>query len=438
MLGQLLVVNGPDRGRSLPLTDGKTILIGSSRGLEAGRLNDPQVARVHIEIETGGGKARVVDCGTPAGTLVNGKRVSAADLKAGDVIRIGETELRFQPDAGDSAPISLVDGAETGTVKPLKAGKLDELLGTTISHYEIRSPLAAGNNGRVFYAWDTKGDRPAALKVLWPEISRDSVDAKRFIRAMKTVLPIRHPNLIQLYGAGKTGSNCWCAMEYVEGLNLGEIIRQRGIAQGLLPWEFAFRTAIGVTRGLMEADANRVVHRNVTPSNILISAVDHVTKLGDLMLAKALEGPLAQNLTQPNQIVGSVEYMPPERFTGSSAIDERSDIYGLGATLYALLTGKPPITAGKSPIQTMERILKTDPERPKKFQSGMPELFDKMVLRMLAKDPGDRFGSATALFEELGRVAKLQSSSLERMEAQRFEGIDPEPRSRVKFDTRRE
>src|SRR5262249_2368143 len=154
-----------------------------------------------------------------------------------------------------------------------------------------------GASSVVFKARDLdEGGTVVALKVLHPEFSKDEDEMQRFVRAMKTMMPHRHPNLVALHGAGKTGAHCWVAMEYVEGESLTSVIARIGVA-GMLDWKHAFRVGTHIGRALEYAHSHSIIHRNVTPQNILIRSADKVAKLGDLMLAKALEGTLAQQVT---------------------------------------------------------------------------------------------------------------------------------------------
>jgi serine/threonine protein kinase len=130
--------------------------------------------------------------------------------------------------------------------------------------------------------------------------------------------------------------------------------------------------------------------------------------LGDFMLAKALEGTLAQQVTQPGEILGELAYLAPERTQADAEIDTRSDIYGLGATCYALLTGRPP-AAGTSMTDIIQNIRDVDPEPPKKFQLSVDDLFQAVVMKMLAKDPGQRFETPAHLVKELLRVGKFKN-----------------------------
>jgi serine/threonine-protein kinase len=203
------------------------------------------------------------------------------------------------------------------------------------------------------------------VKVLSPQLTADDQQRRRFVRAMKTMIDVRHENLVALYAAGKQGPYCWAAMEYIDGASMADVIDDIGTA-GMLEWQDAFRVAVHVGRALEAAHERNIVHRNVTPQNILQRMSDKVVKLGDLMLAKALEGTLAQQVTQPGQLVGDVPYLAPERTIDQAKADIRADIYGLGATLYALLTGRPPFQSDYLP----DLLAKIRKERQTCYLSG--------------------------------------------------------------------
>ena len=232
---------------------------------------------------------------------------------------------------------------------------------------------------------------------------------QRFIRGMKTALPLRHPNLVALLKAGKTGVYCWMAMEYVEGESMTQVIQRVGVA-GMLDWRYGFRVAVHIARALEYAHGQSIIHRNVTPTNILFRTADKTVKLGDLMLAKALEGNSAQQITRPGELVGDVAYMSPERTRGAGDIDGRADLYGLGATVYALIAGRPPFAAPTLP-ELITRIRNAEPEKPKKYQMGVPDLFQGVVMKLLAKRPEERFQTAKELLADLDRVGKFAGVS---------------------------
>ncbi len=393
----LVVIGGPDRGRTFPLVAGQTLQIGRSQAT-ATRLTDPTVSRVHCEVEWDGHKAVVVNIST-GGTLVNGKTIAQHDLEPGDVIRVGSSDLRFQLGPDAEAP-TVVPAAKAAV-----PGDLGALVGQTLSRYAIEALLARGTSGAVFRARDTNADKVVALKVLRPEFAANEEDMQRFILAMKTVLPLRHPNLVAVQAAGKTGMYCWVAMDYVEGESMTQVIQRIGVA-GMLDWRYGYRVAVHIGRALEYAHGQSILHRNVAPQNILLRSADKVAILGDLMLARALEGTLAQHVTRQGELVGVVGYMSPERTLGTTDVDGRSDLYGLGATVYALITGRPPFAAGSLP-ELIAKIQSAEPERPQKYHLSIPPLFQGTVLKLLAKRPEDRFQTATELLADLERVGKF-------------------------------
>jgi serine/threonine protein kinase len=403
MSAQLTITAGPDKGRAFPLPPGATFQVGRSQATPT-RLTDASVSRVHFEVEYDGTDAVLVNISSN-GTLVNGERVDRHPLRPGDTIRIGATELRYhdtalEPTTVAPAPKPAAGGAE----------QLAKLVGQALAHYKVEAVIARGATGTVFRATDAKDGQVVALKVLQPELSSNEEEMQRFVRAMKTVLPLRHPNLVALYGAGKTGPYCWVAMEHVEGESMTQVIERIGVA-GMLDWKYGFRVAAHIARALEYAHGQSVIHRNVTPQNILLRTADKTAKLGDLMRAKALEGTLAQQITRPGELVGDVGYMAPERTRGAGEVDGRSDLYGLGATVYALITGRPPFAGGSLP-ELITKIRNAEPERPKKFQMAIPDLFQGTVLKLLAKRPEERFQSATELLKDLERVGKFAGVSV--------------------------
>jgi serine/threonine protein kinase len=399
---QLVVIAGPDKGRVFPLEGIELLLVGRSKATET-RLTDPHVSRVHCQVKVAGDDVLLLDHESASGTFVNGKRITQEPLRPGDIIRIGETQLAYQTDETTAPTVPPAPA-------PAKPVQVTELAGKTLAYFEVGSVLAKGQSGVVFQARDTKEDRTVAFKVLWPEFTKNDDEMQRFIRAMKTVLPLRHPNLVTLYGAGKTGPYCWMAMEFVEGESLTDVIKRIGTA-GMLDWRNALRVAVHIARALDFAQQQHIIHRNVTPQNILVQSSDKLTKLGDLMLAKALEGTLAEQITRPGQLIGAINYMSPERTRGTAEVDGRSDIYGLGATVYALLTGRPPFEAG-TPAETITLIRQAEPVKPTKYQLAIPALFEGTVLKMLAKRPEDRYQTAAELLADLERVAKFTGATV--------------------------
>jgi len=243
-----------------------------------------------------------------------------------------------------------------------------------------------------------------AVKVLTPDPTHSEEQKERFVRAMQTMLPVKHPHIVRLYNAGKKGPYCWAAMEFVDGESMTDVIARIGV-EGMLDWREAYRMAVHIGRALQEAYSRKIIHRNVTPPNILRRRQDKVCLLGDLMLAKALEGTLARQVTQPGQLIGEVPYMSPERTRDQPGVDHRSDLYGLGATLYALLTGRPPFE-GHSLPELIRKVREEPPRKPKEFQLSVNDMFQDAVMMMLAKRPEDRYTTPTDLLRDLERIGR--------------------------------
>ena len=402
----LLIITGPDKGRSLPIHPGT----GHSMGRNPENvyvLKDMRVSRFHCELASEGGIVTVTDRGGSGGTLVNGQRIVVHILKHGDTIQLGEAMLKFlaREDAGASTlgPQAWAGNAESD---PKAVERLAELSGRTLARFELGEPLGTGTTSMVFRARDTESGKTVALKVMQPAYARSDDDMQRFVRAMKTMMPLRHPNIVTVHAAGRSGPYCWAALELVEGESLTEVIRRIGVA-GMLDWKYALRVGVHIGRALEFARGHGIIHRDVSPANVLIRSADKAALLGDLMLAKAIEGEHVQQVTKPGEIVGDINYMSPERTRGQSElVDHRSDLFGLGATCYALLSGKPPF-AGATLVETITRVRSAEPLKPSTFQMGIPTPFEGAILKLLAKRPDDRFQTAGELVKELERIGKF-------------------------------
>jgi len=427
MQRQLEIIAGPEKGRSFRIQDGQTIVIG--RGPESDtQLNDRYVSRSHCRVQIVGPKAVLSDTGSSGGTFVAGKKIVQRELELGDAFQVGKTVIRYQVETKTNAETSgderkpnrgshyqsrqtqiyRADAARGLLAMMDEPPPLHELVGQSLHDYRLDKIITGTESGMVFKAYDTKQKRVAAVKVLTPDFTNSEEQKERFVRGMKTMLPIRHPNIIRLYNAGKKGPYCYAVMEFIDGESLAQVIDRIGFA-GMLDWREVWRVAVHIGRGLAEAYDRKILHRNVTPTNILRRSEDKVCLLGDLMLAKALEGAQSVRVTQAGQVVGDVSYMSPERTRGSADVDCRSDIYGLGATMYALLTGRPPFESNSLPELT-EMVRQAEPVKCREFQPSIDEMFqDRVVMRMLAKDPRDRHQTPAELLRDLVQIGKFNN-----------------------------
>ncbi len=193
------------------------------------------------------------------------------------------------------------------------------------------------------------------------------------------------------------------ASEFVDGENAAQLIHRIGIA-GMLDWRQSLKIGLHIARALEFAAQHQIVHRKITPRCILVRRADGAAKLGGLGLAKSLDDDGAAKVTRAGEIIGDLAYCSPEQSLGKP-VDARSDLYNLGAALYALLTGRPPCE-GRSFVKTLDKIQNQPPEPPTKYHLAIPPLFEGIVLRLLAKRPENRFDAPQALLLDLERVAK--------------------------------
>lgn len=402
---EIHALEGPAAGKTFPLVENQPFLIGRGDKSDT-RISDPYMSRIHCNLVWSGDEVALSNEGSGS-TIVGDTAVSLFQLRHGDEFQAGESIFRLVDAESQTAETTMrgFRPKRTGDGNSEKAASIRDLVGQSFSHYRLDSILSTGSTGIVFKGTDTENDRPVAVKVLFPERTSNDDEKERFIRAMKTMLPIKHPNLIRIYNAGKKGPFCWVAMEFIEGENLTQVIDRIGI-EGMLDWKDVWKVGYDVASALQAAFENKVVHRNVTPVNIIRRKSDKTCFLGDLMLAKALEGSLAVNVTLAGEIVGNLAYLPPESTGGNVPIDSRLDIYGLGATLYALLTGRPPFCADTT-IDLIRQIREKTPEPPHKYQLSIQGQFEGIVMKMLEKRPEDRYQDPQRLLTDLVRVGKF-------------------------------
>ena len=414
----LSILSGPDAGTTFVVTPLKRLRVGRGAECELS-LHDPSVSRLQFEICFENGRPVLVDNGSRWGTLVNGVKVDRHELRPEDRISVGDTDLRWTPVSDPSAstiaparPLVSISAIGSPQLSPLERPAaarpvfrrtLDPstFVGQTFTSYQVQFVEAKARTGVVFRALDRDSKAAVALKLFWPELMHSSQAMNRFLRTIETMGPHRHSHLVALYDAGVSDGLCWTASEFVIGESVKQMISNVGVA-GMLDWRRVLRIAVEVTRALEFAALHQVVHRNITPTNILVRRSDGVAKLGDLMLAKALDSLGREAVTRAGEIIGDLPYLSPEQTLGERT-DARSDLYSLGATLYALLTGRPP-SEGLTTAETARKIQRQRPDPPTKYHLAIPALFEGVVMRLLSKRPDDRFVDATQLLKELARA----------------------------------
>ena len=286
---QFRVTDGADQGRIFPLPESGVYPLGSSRRHAEIVLNDLYVARIHAEVEMDGSRVVLTAHDSPGGTLVNGQKIISQEIRHGDVVRMGNSHLRLEDvdtaaqeaaaeeelptfeveevpeeaaapaeeaevvvapaEEGEAAAATAVGDVAVAEDKahPLPANRLRELVGHALAHFQIEGEIGMGHCSMLFRALDFKKDKTVALKVLPPDFPHSDEEMQRYVEVWKTVLPLRHANLVSLYAVGKNGPFCWLAMKYIETTSLPHII-QRLAQVEKIDWHGAYRVALHIAR----------------------------------------------------------------------------------------------------------------------------------------------------------------------------------------------
>ena len=287
-----------------------------------------------------------------------------------------------------------------GTDIPLGQGRAlspcrmaPEMEPRTVGRYELASELGRGAMGVVYKATDPVLGRFVAIKTINMALERDGIEnyEARFYKEARAAGGLSHPNIVTIYDVAKNGDIAYMAMEFVEGVELRDLLS----SGRPLPVAQAISVAAQVAEGLAYAHERGIVHRDIKPPNIMVTPGGSV-KIADFGIARMRA---SESLTQTGMMLGSPKYMSPEQVTGSP-IDGRSDVFSLGVMLYELAAGAPPFSA-HDVQQYMLQIAGAAPAPPSDLNPDLPPMLDLIVARALEKDPARRYQSAADLAADL-------------------------------------
>lgn len=287
---------------------------------------------------------------------------------------------------GGSCPSCLLRQAMGPTVAGgagVVAEPVEGELAGVFPQFQILELIGSGGMGRVYKVMQPGLGRVAALKVMMPELAKDPAFVERFTREGRALARLQHPNIVSVFDIGETGGYCWLLMEYVDGVNLRQVMQS-----GSLSPKDALQIIPGVCAALEYAHGQGVLHRDIKPENILLDGAGRV-KIADFGVAKLSEGEGRRvTLTVSGSSLGTPAYMAPEQIERPQDVDHRADIYSLGVVFYEMLTGELPLGRFPAPSET----------------KGVDPRFDNVVFRTLEKQRERRYQTAGEMKTQVEQV----------------------------------
>jgi serine/threonine protein kinase len=292
--------------------------------------------------------------------------------------------------------------------------------GLAVGRYVILDRLGSGSMGRVYKAHHKMMDRQVALKIIAPNVVSNERVIARFYREMKLVGRLDHPNVVRAYDADQISQVLYIVMEYVSGQSLAQRLRS-----GPIPAPEMIDYATQAALGLAHAHEQGIVHRDIKPSNLLLRS-DRRLKVLDLGLGVLMEADDASSFATADGIaVGTIDYMSPEQACGKD-VDGRSDLFGLGCSMYHLITGRLPFP-GETPIDRLGKRISGRPTPIADVRADLPRGLAQVMDRLLAHKPGDRYQSADEAAEALQTLARPRSTAATPARAASKEPSPPRP-----------
>jgi len=294
-----------------------------------------------------------------------------------------ETTARFCPSDGTA----------------LRPKGADSLIGRVLAdRYHILKRIGEGGMGRVYLGEHVKMNRQCAIKVMGPALVNDAESAARFAREASNAARIIHPNVAAVFDYGESDGLIYLVMEFVDGEPLARLLTR----EAPLALDRALDLASQIADGLGAAHELGIVHRDLKPDNILVSRTRtgrEIAKVVDFGIAKAIQEGVGEGLTHTGQVIGTPEFMSPEQLLGDP-VDARSDLYALGCILYLMLTASPPFDA-PTREQMIKRRLSEDAPHVHEIDPALPDSVARIVARLLARSPKERYGSAAEVKDAL-------------------------------------
>ena len=312
-----------------------------------------------------------------------------------------EKALAQSPVSPDAAPIELPPPpAESSTASspPFNPYLDDPMVGRSLDEFQIEALIGQGGMGRVYRAFDSRLNRPVAIKIIDPA-SRNKPDYFiRFEREARAIATLSHLNIIQLYHYRESEDVLYMAMQYVEGVDLATLLEEHRKKKTFINPQDVFHILSQVCAALDHMHAHGVVHRDLKPANIMITKQGNVV-ITDFGLA------LVSDVSTQGKVFGSPRYMAPEQVISSANAVPQSDIYSVGVILYEMFTGTTPF-ASNEPLEVAMQHMSEPPRRPSELRPEVTPEVETVILKTLAKDPQERYQDGAAFVQALAKALK--------------------------------
>ena len=362
-------------------------------------FSDIKISANHCIIENKDSYFYAVDQNSTNGTYVNETRIRSRKLYNGDIVKCGDIQIHFKWVESQDESEQGIEAVALDDDSSLDIDARDVENYNRIGNYIILGKIGQGGIGEVYEAEHiTSPGNQVAIKILTTTAREKETLVKRFIREARSCMVLDHPRIIKVFEIDSYNNRPYFVMEYIKGQPLDKIVKKSGAISAMN----ALKIGGHITHALIYAHSHNIIHRDLKPSNILIEDKTLNVKLIDFGLAKMLD---QTSLTVTHHLVGTPRYMSPEQMVDSKEVDERIDIYALGATLYHIITGIAPyaeiISNNKS---TLLRYMYSTPPLPMNNLVDVPEDVSDLIEKAMSKNKEDRFSNAYEMFKAITAI----------------------------------
>ena len=395
----LKITSGPHAGRSFTFSQQDSLLLGRSSRAHVRIDGDQHISRNHCLIEVQPPKCHIVDLNSANGTYVNEERVSDRWLNDGDTIRGGETQIAVHLENDVTAPRQSTP-AELGATGVLATVSQPE----QVADFLLLCEVGHGSMGVVYKAEHVVTGQVVALKLLSSELCVNEKMMQVFLREAEILRQLSHKRIIRCVDTGADDGRLYIAMEFVDAIELDDVLKPLSLKKRT---HVVLRLMRQILDGLAYAHDRDLVHRDIKPRNLLVSKDNGKlnARLADFGLAKNFADAGLSQISSEHEIKGTLSYIAPEQIVSCRYAKPTADIFSVGATMYALISGKTiyNLSDHETPIAT---ILNDGPVLLRNRAPNVSRSVSAIVDKALATDPGDRFQSAAQMRRAIEKVLR--------------------------------